>query len=332
MESTIVHLGEYYRVNCPYCDDTSHRLYVNHMWCTPDPVNDRPMRHLAICYNEDCLKTNYAEFEDRVFGHINADELAALKAAMAARLAPVYDDEAEELGRPSPPGEIIPLADLPAEHPAVKYLAARGFAARELTDTWGVGVCVHAFGAYASMAQRIYIPVRLRDELVGWQGRWPGDDWKKLGVQKYYNLPRFKKSRVLYNYDRAAERRVLVVCEGVTDVWAVGTPAVALLGKTVSATQTEFLREWAERTEGLLVLMLDADAWNLADRRHPGLGEGRHIALLSGLKELAGGRLVEVILPDGSDPAQLGRKAVWAEIGRACKEAGYDLRSFRRRL
>jgi hypothetical protein len=50
----VVHSGEYYRVNCPFCNDTRHRLWVNHMFGQPD-ANGQPMRFLVVCYNDNCL-------------------------------------------------------------------------------------------------------------------------------------------------------------------------------------------------------------------------------------------------------------------------------------
>jgi hypothetical protein len=122
----------------------------------------------------------------------------------------------------------------------------------------------------------------------------------------------------------------MVVCEGVTDVWAVGRQAVALLGKTVSGAQKELLGAWARRTEGLLVLMLDPDAWKDSAGRSSEHAAFRRRELLHELGRAAGGRLVEVVLPDGRDPADLGRKAVWAEIDRAAAAAGYRLEDYGR--
>ena len=34
--TSVISSGEYYRVNCPFCNDTKHRLWVNHMYGQPD--------------------------------------------------------------------------------------------------------------------------------------------------------------------------------------------------------------------------------------------------------------------------------------------------------
>src|SRR4249920_1968854 len=47
----ITHSGEYYRLCCPYCNDTRYRLYVNHMYGQKDRFGRR-MKFLAVCYNE----------------------------------------------------------------------------------------------------------------------------------------------------------------------------------------------------------------------------------------------------------------------------------------
>src|ERR1043166_8551066 len=48
--------GETYRVNCPFCGDDRHRLWVNHRWGLFDIGTNRRNLWLAKCFNEDCLK------------------------------------------------------------------------------------------------------------------------------------------------------------------------------------------------------------------------------------------------------------------------------------
>ena len=45
--------GEYYRVSCPFCTDTRHRLYVNHRWGLWVPELRTDNLWLAHCFNED---------------------------------------------------------------------------------------------------------------------------------------------------------------------------------------------------------------------------------------------------------------------------------------
>jgi hypothetical protein len=222
------------------------------------------------------------------------------------------------------------LSRRPARRNATAPVVGRGFDLEELDNNWVVQYCVCASGVHAQAAERIIAPIYCDRQCVGWQGRWPEDiDFHAAGIPKYYNPRGFTRSRYLYSHDLARRFRIMVVCEGVTDVWAVGREAVALLGKTVSGPQRELLGAWARRTQGLLVLMLDPDAWKVAEGRHPEPVAAKHRELLYELGRAAGGRLVEVVLPDGQDPAALGREAVWAEIRRATATAGHRLEDYR---
>jgi hypothetical protein len=327
MESRIIEPGEYYRINCPYCGDTRHRLYVNHRWCTEDPVSGRKMRHLAVCYNDDCLKSNYRDFEERVLEPLDPQMREAIKRLRHA--PPVVAAADGPLQEVYLPGGFEPLTALPGKHPAIRYLEGRGFDIDELVALWKVGFCVKST-THVTASRRIIAPITFRGKLVGWQGRLPGEPCPSTGdVPKYFTRPGFAKNRVLYNFDMVQGHRIMVVCEGVTDVWAVGSQAVALLGKTVSSAQKELVGSWAGRTGGLVVLLLDPDAWKSGSDPKPGSSAPRHRELLHDLRSACGGRLVEVMLRGESDPAELGREKVWRKIRKSAKEAGFPIESFR---
>lgn len=317
-ETTFAHEGEYYRVNCPYCNDAHQRLYVNHLWNLVDPLNGRPMRHLVICYNGDCMKAHYADFEEHVFGMTSAEQRKAMRGMSVANVVGTLP-EARALGPVEPPGAITPLSGLPRGHVALVYLDDRGFDAAELEADWGVGFCARAPRPHEAAAGRIFMPVRFRGDMVGWQARWPAEDWKNRGVQKYYNLAGFKKSSVLYGHDRARAHPCVIVVEGVTDAWAVGDGAVALLGKTVSQAQLHLLAEWAR---GLLVMMLDPGAWT-DEQRNPEAARFKHDLLLATLRNVFDGRVVEVALPPGRDPGQLARGPLRRLVRDQVKAAGH---------
>jgi hypothetical protein len=316
----LLHAGEYYRASCPFCSDTRQRLYVNYRWNTPDAVNGRPLRHLATCFNDDCLKQHYQDFEELIYTAQFWSMAAQIKS-----LPTTHDSRPDALIFATPPGIIIPLTDLPVTHKAVQYVTGRGFDPALLSRNYGVGLC-HRAALYPAMDGRLYIPIFMNGKLAGWQGRWVGDDWKAWDAPKFYNLLGFKKSRVLYGYDRAKDARCVVVVEGVSDAWAVGDGAVALLGKTVSQTQRDLLKHWADR-EGLLALMLDPEAWT-TEQKDPEAAQAKHDALLQDLRGLFQGRVVEVPLPAGSDPGSLSRKVNRRIIRTAVKDAGFKPATF----
>ncbi len=311
-------LGEYYKLNCSFCNDTHQRLYVSHLWCTKDPFSGARMRHLATCYNEDCLhQGNYADFEERVFGW----EPSRAGSYPEMEIKPVETPDGG-LREVELPGDCPSLTELPSSHPALRYLAGRGFDPASLAKSWDVRFCRESFSC-REVEGRIVVPIRHRGKLVGWQGRFVGDrDWKKLGLSKYYTMPGLHKSQLLYNLDRAATGRCLVLVEGVSDAWKVGRPAVALLGKAASRIQCDLLGRWVAEHDGRVILaaMLDPDA----------RGSKPYGRMLDSLRELIPGtRLVEIPLPDGVDPGKLSRPLAWSLIDRAVTKAGHDPGDYR---
>lgn len=244
--------GEYYRVCCPWCHDTRKRLWINHYYGQMGPDN-RPLIHLAHCFNDDCLASweRRKALADRLLGMPNARERRE-----PAPLNPASDDGPTAAFEP--PGDVQPLASLPPSHPAVRYMVSRRYTP-EMVQAFEIGYIVRAVPKYRLAQDRIYFPIRMHGQLVGWQTRYIGDiDWKAAGIPKYYSLPGFKKSRVLYNFDTAVNYAFVVPVEGPADAQRAGGPAVALLGKTLSATQRSLLiQHWPGKP---IVFVLDPEA------------------------------------------------------------------------
>lgn len=315
--------GEYYKACCPFCADRRHRLYVCHQWLCPDPLSGRPMHHLATCFNADCLREHYGEFKDMVFEFMNFDERMILSKLRAPR--PELPSH-EALGPMPWPGAVTPVSGLALTHHARIYLEDRGFDIAELDSVFGIVYCPHGEAMHQAASDRILAPVMMDGVRVGWQGRAIGEhDWKRVGITKYHTPSGFAKSRVLYNYDLAAKGKVVVVVEGVTDVWAVGTEAVALLGKTISMAQRHLLDRWSR--EGLLILMLDPTAWTSEQPDQVVAAEKRAL-LLAELKAQFCGRMVEITLPGNRDPAQFERPLLWRLVAAEVAKAGFDLKTF----
>ena len=292
--------GEYDAICCPFCKESGSRLWVNHLY--GEEFREHTMRrsntHLAICYRNNCLKQPglSRQFEDLVFGP-NKRALPKMPIRMA--------DPETSLVMIEPPGEIVPLTDLPAEHPAMAYLYSREFDPAELTDNFNVGVCVAPDkDKFKLVKNRIYIPVTFNGRLAGWQARSVGDD--SYGP-KYYNSPGMQKSRTLYNYDTASKQPLVVVVEGVPSVWRIGAPAVCLFGKSMSHWQrTTIATTWAGKP---VFFLLDSDA---------------HIELDRGVIELCEHDLqvIPVILPDKRDPADYKRAQLKDLLGSAADAVG----------
>lgn len=292
--------GEYYAICCPFCKESGFRLWVNYLY--GEEFRENTMRrsntHLAICYRNNCLKKPglSKQFEDLVFGH-NKRALPKMPIRMA--------DPETSLVAIEAPGQIVPLTDLPADHPAITYLRSREFDPAELTDNFNVGLCVAPDKDKFRLVQnRIYIPVTFNRRLAGWQGRSVGE--ASYGP-KYYNSPGMQKSRVLYNYDTASKQPLVVVVEGVPSVWRIGAPAVCLFGKSMSHWQrTTIATTWAGKP---VFLLLDSDAQAELER---------------GVVELCEHDLqvVPVILPDKRDPADYTRAQLKDLLGSAADAVG----------
>lgn len=281
--------GETYRINCPYCNDQRHRLYVNHRW-TEYP-------HLIHCFNEQCMKDFVLRrnFYDRVMFDIPMD----------SRVLPVCDvppPPPEDPNASVPlPGLVRRLDQLDPQDRCIRYLRDdRKFDIQELSRVYQVGACLQST-TYPAMSGRIFIPMFEGTRLRGWQGRYPEDlNWKESHLTKYYNLPRLRKSRFLYGGEAGGNHPFVILVEGVTDVWRIGSAARAYLGRELSSTQRRLvIEQWGH---GTIVLMGDPDA--VAENAHQAM-------LLEAEVTSLGGRVVNLELWDGVDPGKLTRDECW---------------------
>ncbi len=172
-------------------------------------------------------------------------------------------------------------------------------------------------GLYDRFRGRIMIPVHdARGRVVGFGGRATNDRQDA----KYVNSPsadHFDKGRLLFNLHRAApaarETRRLILVEGYFDVIALDAigigEAVAPMGTALTAEQLG--RAW--RLAYAPVLMFDGDAAGrkaavrACETAMPGLG--------------VGGTLSIALLPEGTDPDDLARRAPEEDGGRDAIEA-----------
>lgn len=281
--------GEYYCVSCPFCQDTRHRLWINHLYGSNYERNRRTHTHLATCYNEDCISKpgKREQLENLVFG----------MGRPLNKKTPIKAATAEFVVRPvEAPGEVCSIAGLFDAHPAVRYVKSRGFKPETLAKDYDVGVCTHVENSrYKIMKDRLYIPITFNHALVGWQGRIVSEG----SDLKYYNCPGTSKSRMLYNYDNARTQPFVVVVEGVPSVWRIGKHAVALFGKTMSLyQQTTISTTWSGKP---VVLMLDHDA-------------KAEMEQATALLKSRGADVRPLYLPDERDPADYSQYDIAALI------------------
>lgn len=306
--------GEYYTVNCPWCGDTRHRLYISYMWGMFDPEVGNKHKNLIWCQSgKGCYKGSPARIDQldyEVYGAM-PHQIRTVQ-NIAKGVAYASTDVVE------PPGAVIALRDLPSTHPAVQYLGIRGFNPTVLSDLFGVGYCEEAAPLYPLMQGRIVIPVYTKGRYVGWQGRYVGDiDWKRFRTPKYYNSSQFPKSMHLYNYDNANRYRIVCLVEGVATVWSLGPQFTACFGSSVSLPQAQQAAELCR--EGYLVLLLDGDTWAVDSQT----GFSKASRAIDILTAHVGSRLVVIRLPPEAKPDDYYPEALWGMIETALREKGW---------
>lgn len=289
--------GEYYLVCCPYCDDTRHKLWINHRYGADVEYGRRTNTHLAVCYKNNCTAHTgkREQLEAYVFGTSKNFRKAPIKTVVST-FTPVKIE---------PPGKILSLAELPEEHPAIQYVLGRGFVPDMLSAQFGVGLCDSVTQQkYDIVKNRLYIPILYQGDLVGWQARAIHDH---AYGPKYFNAPGTSKSRILYNYDAVADKPFVVVVEGVPSVWRLGAYGVCIFGKSLSLYQQMLIANtWGTKP---VFLMLDNDA-------------KAEMQQATAVLKQRSVNVVPVYLPDSKDPAEYSRYALAAFMSAAASASG----------
>jgi len=164
-----------------------------------------------------------------------------------------------------PCSELIPINELPSDHPAVQFLKKDYL--YDLDRYWlenQIGYITTENShdlifkkpdrtTKINTADSICFPVKFRNELVGWQLRFvPGTaNGNRMSKIRYMHL--FNKGDYLYNYDNAIKHDIVVVMEGAKK--ALKLPcAVATFGKSISDTQIQKLLNWKK-----IIFMYDGE-------------------------------------------------------------------------
>jgi len=282
--------GEYYRVCCPFCNDTTFRLYINHRYGTKDKESGRSLDFMTICYNESCMGKgdNRKTLRDMLYS-------PTLKLARATiRVGKVVDLSKLKARLP---GVVTPLHELDKGHPAYSYIKGRKLDPVVLSKFYGVGYCEESVHYLAR--KRIIVPMRNRGKLVGWQARYCGElDWKGPNKRnlppKYFTEPNMPKSAFLANLDNAREFHTGVLVEGWFDVFAFGPMAMPLLGKTLSSQQQrDFVAVFKKRAGVVLLDPEEFDTVATKDLVRKLKARMEHVAVVK--------------LPPNTDPGSLDR-------------------------
>lgn len=344
MQMDISDFGESYRVCCPYCNDTRHRLYVSHRWGVFDPVTKLKNTGLWHCYNEQCEKN--ADFYNYMIPRIEDD----------------ITNYTRPGGRPPPPlmpsvspgsqaahafvrspGNTVRLSELADEHEAIKYLKERGISARKLEKYFKAAYCSHSFDPM--VRNRLIIPIFSDGVLKGWQARYLGDctnlwrcsnskcqhEWYSdekpdfcpvcdnksytpRRVPKWYTSPGTKLGDLLLNFDVARSWDYGVVVEGPFDVIKPGSPKASCVPGPIIGTfgnkitnQQHLMLNSAFRYK-TLYLALDPEEF-----------EARTMKIYKTIAGNYDGAVVPVPMPKGTDPGSLPHKDFWNYVRDAGK-------------
>lgn len=288
--------GEQYAINCVVCGEKRFRLYVHYMFGQKHHIpgyNQPGDELLGLAYCQNCQKRiRLKGYLEGFHGPVDLREAETLEALNGTL----------KTGKVACPdmGYCKPLESLPEDHPAVKYLAGRGFSAKYLGETSRAVLIEGHHDATINRlaAGRIGFPFYVKGELVAWQARSP------------FDLPKGKKwppkwwfpggtSKVPWNLDIAAQFPVVILCEGILSAVNAGPAAVAVCGKTITSASMSLIKErWTKA-----IVMLDSDA---GINRKPGEID-YHERMLSDLKG-AGieAQCVQWTPGDLRDPGDLG--------------------------
>lgn len=302
----IISSGEFYRTNCIFCGDSRHRLWFNHVFGVP---NQRgfPDTSLVHCFNQECTRNNPTrrnQLYERTFGFRNRNQRPVPMPILRGETAPTT------LVPAAPPGEILPLTSLPKDHQAIAFVRNRGYLPEYLQNYFEIGYCPYAPAPFGPATDRLYIPLKMNGELVGWQCR-SLLTHSNENLPKYFGMRGMAKNRLLYNFDVAKQWPFVVVVEGATDVWRIGAPAVAILGKSLSGAQQQLLQStWPGRP---IVVALDGEAIIESE------------GIVADLNRYRRNPIVSVALPHRRDPDSFTTEEIWRLIHAAANSKGISL-------
>lgn len=240
--------GEEYRICCPMCGDARNRCHINYMFGMR--IKGLPVRAAAHCFNEGCEERGLSRVVAENLEYWRYQEGNVPAASEAGRPETLAEAVSKMAVMAYSPKGVTPLRMLPPTHPMAQYVRSRGLDPAYLSDSYGVG---HVEGRPGGrFHRRMIVPVHCLGKYVGFLARafpgWtpltekrPGKKWP-YAEGKYVNSPGLRTSSLLYNYDSLPGRDVVVLVEGVSDVWKIGPWAAALCKDTVSARQLELLR------------------------------------------------------------------------------------------
>lgn len=240
--------GNFAYFNCPSCTVKNRKKRKRYMNLTT--------------YYSNCWICEMPLDSDALFG----EWLTPSKEAITVK----EEKRENPLAKQLPGTKFIPINQLTASHPAVKFLHKDHlFDLDKYYNEYKIlfcpcdgGTVLRRNNPFVSSAERLIFSVVFKQEFIGWQMRsLPGTVYgDRADCLKYYHL--FNKGECLYNYDSAKKFDLVVVVEGVKKALKLSN-AVATFGKGLSNTQIQLVQEWKN-----IVILLDAEDSTQAEAAH----------------------------------------------------------------
>lgn len=296
--------GEQYVVNCPFCGDTNHHLYISYLWDSVFTIEGCEFHASEYLFN--CFRRQCTQVENYATQIINALREAMGSATLLDFSNAEIEDSSGSIANQVPyPTGVVDLMYAPdyVKH----YINARGFDLQELNDVFNVRY-IPFFGKFQHGL--LVLPVVQNDEYYFWQGRLVPLDGTINGpletnsegeeYPKYYIPYGAKKGWALGNIDLASLHGTVYIVEGLFDVYAIGKQAICKFGRDMSRAQQNILQ--AKCRNKNIVLVPDMN-----DPKALPAAEVDKIAL-----EVTGAfKSVKIAkLPDGMDPGMLKEKGM----------------------
>ena len=308
--------GEQYVVNCPFCGDTGHHLYISHLSFACPKINGTVLEQSplkAICYRHDCLRKERSNVLSLIhmIGSVlpeNGENNVLEYDAAVEQQIPLLSNEStlEGIREWAPDYKEI---DDSTPSDILNYLASRRVTeadVKRLQIGWGDVINPKTGKRIKSDNPFLFFPIVNNGKMRGIQARvvdvYSQPDFK----MKYWFHPACRKSCLLYNMDCASAHKIVSVCEGVFDSLAIGPCSVATFGHTPSSYQRRLLETRWYR--GALIWFPDTDSRPDLDPVQIALDQcGKWNA--EGVFELG----AHVVVLPKKDPGSMDRWSIWKE-------------------
>jgi hypothetical protein len=292
------------------------------------------------CYNESCVQPDENDpltYERRVLNRENLLDTVYHGLNRCVRLAQpsvvVQQEDKIEF-----PGKVIRLDNLAKkipDHPAVQYVAGRGFDPVQLGKEYGfVFVAKVKEAKYQPVLGTILMPIYKDGELWSWISRCAVDTINgvpisRLKIKKYYNCPGRSLSAVGYRLDKVLQYSTVVLVEGIFDAIKTGPYATCLFSKSLPKQLRNKIVKGLQRygDEAVVVVMLDPEQ----DEKEKARGVAHHIESVAASFTDYIANVLRVYLPIGKDPGSMTHEDITKHIVRAAQKAKIALNFERRK-